>query len=452
MIEKIKSIYMIGVGGISMSALARFLHFRGITVYGSDIVVNDEVRRLLQDGIIKFQKGSVHSFVRLCDAVCYTGAVASDNSDLNLAKKLNKIIVSRAQLLGELAKDKKTISIAGTHGKTTTTALIATTLLVNQLNPNVHIGGVLNNINSNVNISQSDLFVTEACEYKDSFLSLNSNICVVLNIKPDHLDYFKNFDNEFASFQKFVDNADKNGYIVLNNDDKYCRKLKISSKRLTFAIDSDADVKAVNIKKVKGKISFDVLKNGCRPGRIYMPCYGYHNIYNTLATICVCLALNIPFVKIKKGIERYKGVARRFEILSQNRNRLLLHDYAHHPDEIRAILNLCKDLSYKKLITIFQPHTYSRTRDLYDEFLSCFDDSDEVWLLPIYPAREKPIKGVTSYKLKMDLAKRGKKAKYFNNFQKCYEEIVKNNDKSIIFAILGAGDIVELANMFKKSN
>ena len=215
MIEKIKSIYMIGVGGISMSALARFLHYRGITVYGSDIVVNDEVKRLLQDGIVKFQKGSVHSFVRLCDAVCYTGAVASDNSDLNLAKKLNKIIVSRAQLLGELAKDKKTISIAGTHGKTTTTALIATTLLVNQLNPNVHIGGVLNNINSNVNISQSDLFVTEACEYKDSFLSLNSNICVVLNIKPDHLDYFKNFDNEFASFQKFVDNADKNGYIVM---------------------------------------------------------------------------------------------------------------------------------------------------------------------------------------------------------------------------------------------
>ena len=273
MLENIKIAYIIGVGGISMSAIARFLHAEGIEVLGSDITINDEIKKLLKDNIIKFKLKASKEFVKSCDIVIFSSAISENNSDLLYAKKLGKPIFSRAEILGQLTQNKKTISIAGTHGKTTTTGLISSVLLSCGLNPNIHIGGVLKNINSNVHISKSDLFVTEACEYKDSFLSFKNYISVVLNIKPDHLDYFKSLENEFSSFQKFVDNTAEDGYVIVNNDDKLSQELNIKCNKITYAIENDALVKAQHIMISKdAHISFDVFFKGSKQGRIKLSC------------------------------------------------------------------------------------------------------------------------------------------------------------------------------------
>ncbi len=452
-LERTKIVYLIGVGGISMSAIARLLYARGIKILGSDITYNKEIDKLVKDKVIEFKITGSKEYVKNADTIVYTSAISKSNSDLALAKKLNKRIYSRAEILGMLTKYKKTISIAGTHGKTTTTGLVSSILIEAKLNPNIHIGGVLKNINSNVLVSNSELFVTEACEYKDSFLKLSNYISVILNIKPDHLDYFKSFDNLYHSFEKFANQTSENGFVIVNNDDEYARKLQTKSKKLTFAINNQGDIVAKNIKADKtGKFSFILSIGNKRLGKINLSCYGEHNIYNALAAIAVGYVLNLPFKTIKKGIEKFKGIERRFDVIYQSKNKIIMHDYAHHPDEIIATLKLCKNLHYKKLITIFQPHTYSRTNDLYSQFLKCFKSSDEIWLLPIYPAREKRLKGVSSYRMTKDLKKSGAIVKYFKNFDDCQQAITNCKDKSVIFAILGAGNIIDMVERLKKNN
>lgn len=447
MFDFIKKVYMIGVGGISMSALAEILYNRGIKIYASDIQINKQIEKLIEKNIIIFKKGIANDFVIKSDAIIYTSAVDLNNKDLILANKLHKKIYSRAEILGLLSKDKKTIAVAGSHGKTTATGIISQMMLSANINPNIHIGGILKNISSNVNVSSEEVFITEACEYKDSFLALSSYISIILNIKPDHLDYFKNIDNIFDSFQKFVDNTKE--YVIINNDDVLAKDLKVKIKKLSFAINSDADFRAVNVKEyTSGKYSFNIEFKNDILGEIYLPCYGYHNIYNALSAVVVGKIINLDFNLIKKGIENFKGIERRFEIIKENKFVTIIHDYAHHPDEIKEVLKLCKTLNTSKLIAIFQPHTYSRVKDLYQEFLSCFDKADEIWLLPIYPAREKPIKDISSLKLKKDLIKQGKNVKYFKNFQVCRQNILENSHNNTTFIIMGAGDIVNLAYSF----
>ena len=250
MLENIKSIYIIGVGGISLSAIARFLYSKGIKVYGSDLQINEQVQELVDNKIIEFKKGSASNFVKQCDAVVYTSAISESNSDLLLAKRLNKTIYSRAEILEELTKDKKTISIAGTHGKTTTTGMVASILLEAKKNPNIHIGGILKNIGSNCLVhNKSDLFLREACEYKDNFLHLKSYINVILNIKSDHLDYFKNIENETLSFQKFANSVEEKSFTIINNDDELTSEIKTQNNKVTFAIINDATVQAMNIRQ-----------------------------------------------------------------------------------------------------------------------------------------------------------------------------------------------------------
>lgn len=449
MLEKVNKVYMIGVGGISMSAIAKILHTQGIKIYASDICCNKHIEKLINENIITFRKGSCSDFVRKCDAVIYTSAVSDNNKDLILARQLKKTIFTRAEILGELSRQKRTISVAGTHGKTTTTGLIGQMLLNSSLNPNIHIGGVLKNISSNVLVTNGDIFVSEACEYKDNFLKLSNFISIVLNIKAEHLDYFHDLSNEFNSFQKFIDNTVEEGFVILNNDDFLAAKLCSKRKTYTFAIEHNADFKAINIKQyVDGKYSFTVVTKEKLLGEIYLPCYGYHNIYNALAAIATGVILNIDFKKIKEGIEGFAGIERRFEIIKQNKFVTIIHDYAHHPDEIEATLNLCQSMKPKRLIAIFQPHTYSRTHDFYSQFLHAFDRADEVWLLPIYPAREKPIKEISSFKMKKDMQKRGIKARYFRSFQACRQELLCQAHDNSTFIFLGAGDIVELAYSF----
>lgn len=449
MLENIKSIYFIGIGGVSMSALAVMLKKRGYIVKGSDTTLSPLTDKLESEGI-EIAEGSSEQFTQECDAVVYTGAISQNDKDLLLANRLGKQIFTRADLLGLFSQEKKTISVAGTHGKTTTTGMIATILLKAGVDPTVHIGGELKLINSNFHIGKSDLFLTEACEYQDAFLSLKSLVSVVLNIEEDHLDYFKNFDNIKSSFNKFVNNTQQNGYVVYNFDtckqkiDKTCLN---HYKNLSFGLDGGADLYATNvIEYKKGKYSFDAVYCGKILGNFKLPCFGWHNIYNALASIGTCLCLGIDVESISNGLSTFSGVSRRMEIIQEN-SPLIIHDYAHHPQEIEATLKTIKKIAGNKVVCIFQPHTYTRTRALYREFIECFNLCDEIWLLPIYPAREKPIKGITSNKMKEDLIENGQNCKYFSSFEEVKSEIIKDEYKKSTFAVLGAGDIEKLAKM-----
>ena len=449
--KKFKSVYIIGIGGISLSALAIFLDSRGIKVYGSDIVQNEEVTKLQNLGFEIKVCSSCEEYVLKSDAVVYTSAVSDDNKDILLAKSEGKPVYSRAELLGKLSESYKTISVSGCHGKTTTTGMIANIFLEAGLDPNIHIGGVLNNISSNVKVGKSDILITEACEYKDSFLTLKNYVSVVLNIKKDHLDYFKNIDNIFSSFQKFIEKTDKNGIKIVNFDDFYAKKLKLSKNYISFGLKNKALVQAKNIFEYqKGRYAFDLILRDENLGQIFLPSFGVHNIYNALAAAAVGVFFDIDFKFIKSGLENFNGIKRRFELVNNKNEKLIIHDYAHHPDEIKATLKTCKELGKGKLIVIFQPHTFSRTKTLYSEFLKCFDCADEIWLLPIYPAREKPIKGITSFNLSKDLTFLGKKSHYFQNFSTCEKAVCSFKDKNVLFAILGAGDIEKLAQNLKK--
>lgn len=440
--------YFIGIGGISMSALAKLLKSRGFEVFGSDAVLSNITDELKSIGI-NVKKGYCESFVRQCDVVVVTGAIGEDNRDLVLARKLGKRIISRAELLGLVTRKNKLISVAGTHGKTTTTGMISSILLESELDPTIHIGGILNNIQSNLYIGNSEYFVSEACEYKDSFLSLKNYIAVILNVEEDHLDYFKNLDNIFRSFSKFAENTDKNGFVIYNYDD-YDERLVINGNKLSFGIGENADVQARNISQGdNGKFQFDLFFKGEFINRIYLSCFGRHNIYNALAAGAVALSLGIRGDYIKKGILNFQGVKRRNEIIREEDEKIIIHDYAHHPQEIKATLGAYRQIKKDgKIIAIFQPHTFTRTRDLFEEFVHAFENADEVWLLPIYAAREKRIKGITSFALARHIKTAGKRTRYFKDFSSCKDEILRRKDIDI-FAILGAGDIEKLAYSLK---
>lgn len=443
-----KNIYIIGIGGISLSALAILLRNQGAHIKGSDLVEGAQIFSLRNKGF-EIAIGHSKEFVKWADIVIFTSAVSASDEDILYAKKLNKQLFSRAEVLGMLSSQFKTISISGCHGKTTTTGMISSVLLHLDKKPNIHIGGILKEIDDNVYEGNSDLFVTEACEYKDSFLFLSSEIGVILNIKPDHLDYFQSFNNVKKSFLQFAKNINKNGVLIVNGDDFNARaitKLSKNCNSLTFGLGENNYYSATDIYEYDcGKFSFSC-KISDKKYEFKLPIYGFHNIFNALATIAVCDFLKIQPNMIKYGIENFKGISRRFEKVYEDENKIIIHDYAHHPDEIKASIESGKELKKDKLIVVFQPHTFSRTRDFFKEFCQSLSLADEVWLLPIYPAREKPLKGVSSFKMYKEIKKNIKKTRYFASFSSIFNKLSKIKENSLIL-ILGAGDVEQLARM-----
>lgn len=442
-------IYIIGIGGVSLSALAVILKNQGFQIKGSDTSNGENISRLREKGF-DVRIGHSKDFVLWADCIVPSSAVDDKDEDILLAKKLGKKILSRGELLGEISRLYKTISIAGCHGKTTSTGMISSVLMCANQNPTIHIGGILSQINDNVKIGKGDIFVTEACEYKDNFLSLSSFVGVILNISADHLDYFHNIENIKKSFGKFANNVDKNGFLILNADDENCMQIHphSSPKIITFGIENKCDFRAENINEYSaGLFAFECNING-KNTLFKLPVYGFHNIFNALSAIATCSCLGVENKFIQEGIQNFQGISRRFERVFQDKNKIVIHDYAHHPEEIKAGILAGKHLNKDKIIAIFQPHTFTRTRDFFEGFCESLALADEVWLLPIYPAREKPIRGVSSYKIYQYLHKKGVNTRYFHDFSQVFCHI-KQNSKSCLFLILGAGDIDKLANMFK---
>lgn len=451
--KDIKNIYIIGIGGISLSALAVILRNRGFYVKGSDLVDGERVEALIKKGF-EIKVGHCDKFVDWADVLIVSSAIPNDDKDVLRAKQLGKKIISRAEVLGELSKMFRTISIAGCHGKTTATGMISSVMLRLKEKPCIHIGGIMNDLKDNVFEGNSDIFITEACEYKDSFLHLSSELCVILNIKPDHLDYFQNFENVKKSFFAFAKNVRGGGKLIVNGDDQSCREIiqnqDIHVDYITFGLNENNDIRATDIKEFSaGKYSF-VCKIKGKDVKFDLPLYGFHNIYNALATIAVCSSEGIDSKIIKTGIEQFGGISRRFEKVFEDDNKIIIHDYAHHPDEIEASIRAGEKIGKKKLIVVFQPHTFTRTRDFFDGFCDSLSCADEIWLLPIYPAREKPLRGVSSRKIYERLLEMGKNSKYFSDFTSIYNKIKKINDDCLVL-ILGAGDVENLARMFGKN-
>lgn len=432
--------HFIGICGASMSALAVYLKEKGNYVQGSDIS-NLEMQKKLTEHNIKVFNCHKKENLNDCDVVVYNYAIDQDNEELKTAKKRKLKVISRAELLGQISSTyKNVISISGSHGKTTTTAMLYSCLSCANLNPTLHIGGQLTGDDFGIRIGDEDYFITEACEYKDSFLKLKSKIGIILNTEPEHLDYFKNFDNELKSFNQFANNSEN----VICYDNNLITKQDI----ITYGKDN-SNIVAKNIVLVNHRYHYDVYINNKLYSNIILGAVGKYNVVNSLAVIGACEFLEVDKEFVKKGLENFLGVKRRFEVISNN-NNFVVHDYAHHPTEIKKTITAFKENALdKKILVVFQPHTFSRTKTLFNQFLTCFDYCDEIMLVKTYSAREKFDKDGSSYNLYKRL-KSKQKCTYFANFDVGIKKILNKLQKNYAVLILGAGDVYQLAYELKK--
>jgi len=443
-------IHIIGIGGISLSAIAKILIKYGYSISGSDVAKSDLTSELEGMGVkITYEHNARN--VHGANLVIFSAAIHCDNPEIIEAKKLKIKIISRAEALGNIAMHhRNVIAIAGSHGKTTTTGMISACFIQAGKNPTIHIGGVLKEINSNVRVGGNEYFITEACEYMDSFLKIKSNTAVALNVQPDHMDYFKTFTNLQKSFQKFLKNTKKFGVNIVNNDDAVLSKFNYKNNVITYGINNTADLQAKNLRKNKlAKYSFDLYLKDKKIDRIKLSISGEHQVYNALACISVCLQYKIDLRDIKIALANFTGIKRRWEEVGYINNCIVIHDYAHHPTEIEANIKTASAYVKGRVIVVFQPHTYSRTKELFEEFKMALMNANIVLLYKIYPARELPIQGITSKALSEAIKYDGVDSKDFDDFDNLFFELLKIAKKDDIVLILGAGDIDKICCKFK---
>lgn len=438
-----KKIHFIGIGGISMSGIAYIMQSFNATISGSNIVSNDVTDKLIKDGL-NVLIGHHPEMINDADIIVYTAAIKEDDPELVKAKKLNKEIYERAEFLGKLSKHyKNCLCIAGTHGKSTTTGMVSLIFLEAKLNPTIQIGAMLDEINGNYYVGDNNYLIMESCEYKDSFLHFFPTGSIITNIDDDHLDYFKDLQTIKKSFNKFINLMSENGILVKNNDDKNSDNVENNYKGtiITYGINSFADYTAKNIiKNDLGHYSFDVYKNNNYLTSINLNINGYHNIYNALAAI----ALSYNYIKdikvIKEGLEKYHGVDRRFQYLGTYNNAYLYDDYAHHPTEIKATLDSVKSIKHNHEYIIFQPHTYSRTKEHLDEFASILSNFENVIIAPIYAAREINTFNVSEDMLVDKIKINNKNVIYLDSYEKIKEYIINKAKPQDLIISIGAGD------------
>ncbi|MEK7683584.1 MAG: UDP-N-acetylmuramate--L-alanine ligase, partial [Nitrospirota bacterium] len=440
MFEQYRIIHFVGIGGIGMSGIAEVLHNLGYEVTGSDVKESDTTNRLNSLGI-KVYIGHRAENVDDAHVVVISSAVSKDNAEVVEAKRKSIPVIPRAEMLAELARMKYGILVAGAHGKTTTTSLIATVIASSGLDPTVVIGGKLRATGSNARLGQGDFLVAEADESDGSFLRLSPTIAVVTNIDREHMDFFKTMDSLRDAFLSFINKVPFYGVSIVCIENEELRKLLpyVHRRYITYGLSPDADVYAADIKKGFMTVSFDVVYKGENLGNFSLPVPGVHNILNSLAAIIVARELKIEAGLIKEALKKFSGIQRRFELKGEEKGIKVFDDYGHHPTEIKATLNAAKDgllarQGAGRLFVIFQPHRYTRTKDLMDEFTPCFSEADILCLMDIYSAGEKPINGIDSNALLDRIKKTGHKdAAYFPDRGKLMENLLMR---------LKSGDVV----------
>lgn len=457
LLSKDDVVHFIGIGGIGMSALAPILAYSGFRVQGSDISVNQNVKRLKKMGINIFNGHYKANLVGV--TVCVRSSIIKDdNVEIEHCKMNNIPVLHRSDILAELMRHKeKSISISGTHGKTTTTAIVASVIEEAGLEPTVINGGIINNKETNSYIGRGDIVIAEADESDNSFVKLPSDIAVITNIDSEHLDFYGSYDNLKKSFVRYIDQLPSDGFGVLCTDNDEVKTLikKLDHKEIvTYGFEGKPDVKAVNIKQQGFGYSFDIvcskkLKNHTING-LSTSIPGVHNVKNSLAAVAIALKLSVGDEAIIQGIKKYDGVKRRFTITGKKNGITFVDDYAHHPEEIIATLSAAKNILTStggKLFVIFQPHKYTRLRDLFDRFADSFSKADILYIADVYAASEKPLEGFNSTSL-VDMIKQ-KDAKLdvgTLESSKILPDIIKKKcKKNDIVMFLGAGDITKWA-------
>ncbi len=404
---KKQHIHFVGIGGIGMSGLAHVLLTLGYRVTGSDLRSTDITRALERQGGVIY-RGHEPQYVLGADVVVISSAIRDDNPEVEAARFAHIPVIPRAEMLAELMRLKKFgIAVAGAHGKTSTTSMVASVLTHADFDPTVIIGGKLNGMGgSNAYWGSGEFLVAEADESDGSFLRLTPSIAVVTNIDREHLDHYGDFENVKTAFHEFINSVPFYGVTILCSDDPLLAEMaSTSSKRITtYGTDSFADLQARNIKYEGTGVVFDVWCSDGELCYIRLPAPGLHHVRNSLAAIAVGLELDIPFEVIKNGLLNYGGVGRRFDILCEINNITVMDDYAHHPTEIQATLTAARAAwPDRRLVVLFEPHRYSRTKDLMSDFPHAFREADELWLSEIYPASEEPIVGVTGRRLASEI-------------------------------------------------
>ncbi len=447
-----KSIHCIGIGGIGLSAIGEILLSRGHEVTGSDMKESEITLSLAAKGA-KIFIGHRAENVADADLIVYSAAVAADNPELLEAARRNIPAITRAQMLGILMKGyENSIAISGTHGKTTTTSMVSLILERAKFEPTILVGGNLSEIGGNVKVGHSKYFVTEACEYMDSFLSLKPKIEIILNIDSDHLDYFKDIEHIVKSFDKFASLVPEDGFVVAYEANPFVNKvIKNLRNVITFGLNESCTYYAKDIVfNEDGMPSFDVEKKGVRLAKVQLSVPGEHNILNALAAFACCHSLGAGVEVIKETLESYHGTQRRFDIVGLTEKGVkIVDDYAHHPTEIKATLTACQNIPHNKLWCIFQPHTYTRTMALFDEFASAFEKADVLILAEIYAAREKNIYKISSEQLAESIKKAypDKKVLFIDDFAEIASYADKNSESGDLILTMGAGDIYKVGEM-----
>ena len=445
-----KHVYMIGIGGISMSGIAEILVNYGYQVSGSDMTENDMVKHLEEKGI-KINIGQVkENITDDIDVVVYTAAIREDNEELVRAKQLGIETIERGVFLGNLTrKFKDVIGVAGTHGKTTTSSMVSCVFVEAKKDPTIQIGSNLDVIGGNYLVGNSDYFIIEACEYKDSYQNFSQRSAIVTNVDNDHLDYFKNIDNISASFKRYVSKLPEDGLLVLNMDNQRCYELKDSTKAeiLTVSLDNkDATYHAENIEfDDLGNPSYDVIKDDKKIIRIKLNVKGIHNVLNSLECFALCTWYKIDANTIADGLLKFKGAARRMEYKGKFNGANVYDDYGHHPTEIEATANAVLNEKYNESYAIFEAHTYSRVKNHLDDFVKSLIKFDHIIVIDIYAAREDNIYGVKVEDIVDKLKEKNKDAIYISDYEKIKEylkERVKEND---LIITIGAGNVTKVA-------
>lgn len=440
------TVHMIGIGGISMSGLAEILKNKGYNVKGSDMNDSDIVKKLKKSGI-DVAIGHNADNIGDADAVIFTAAIKKDNPEYVEAQKRGILLIERSVLLGEITRMySETIAIAGTHGKTTTTSMISAAFLEDKKDPTISVGGELNIINGNYKIGNSDYFITEACEYVESFLEFSPKVAVILNIEEDHLDYYRDIEHIKSAFYKFKNKLPKDGYAVLNVDDKNSKELisDLQHNKITFGIENKADYSAKNIMFERELTSYDLYVNGVYEDKVELKVPGIHNVYNSLACIAVCDIYSLDRENVFNALYKFGGAKRRFEKKGEFNGAEIYDDYAHHPSEIKATLLAAKEKHPNKVICVFQPHTYTRTKTLLNEFSEAFYDADDVIITDIYAAREKDTGEISSKDLVKKIEGTSKNAVYVKDFEEIEKILAKKLQPGDLFLTIGAGDVYKI--------
>lgn len=445
-LKKYKHVHFIGIGGVSMSGLATILQTNGYSVSGSDMNESEMTKKLSNIGITIYI-GHKESNINNQDLVVYTAAIKNDNPEIIKAKEKGIKLLDRAELLGILMKEySRSIAIAGTHGKTTTTSMLSQVTVRGGLDPTILVGGNVDFIGGNYRIGNSDCFITEACEYNASFLKFNPYVGIILNIDEDHLDFYRDLNHIKETFKEFINIIPKHGYLIACKEDSNVLDILdgVACNVITYGFEN-ADVIAKNITfDDNGKASFDVVKNGEFLTNIKLGTTGKHNILNSLAVIASSLIYNVSIDVIRDALSECNGAHKRFEYKGEYNGAKIIDDYAHHPVEIKATLSTAKLLNVSKRYVVFQPHTYTRTKTLFNEFVTCFNDCDELILMDIYAAREKDTGLVSSFELGEEIRKSGMSCINVSSHEEAAMYLKDRVNENDLILTVGAGDVVRV--------